>query len=76
MFQCASTKEKRHWLEQLEESKKTYLALKSAQVRIDLSRIIARFLMERFYRLVGIRRSFEDILHYRTNSNGTYRVDF
>ena len=34
MFQCASTKEKRHWLEQLEESKKTYLALKSAQVLI------------------------------------------
>ena len=31
MFQCASTKEKRHWLEQLEESKKTYLALKAAQ---------------------------------------------
>ena len=73
MFQCASTKEKRHWLEQLEESKKTYLALKSAQVTVDLSRVLARFLMERFYRLVGIklRRSFEDILHYRTNSNGT-----
>ena len=51
MFQCASTKEKRHWLEQLEESKKTYLALKSAQVNFLFSNY-SEILLELIYRLI------------------------